>query len=43
VLEKLLTDEELWLKLSRSRLEFVKQFNYIKIAKKYANLASELL
>jgi glycosyltransferase involved in cell wall biosynthesis len=42
-LEKLLTDEELWLKLSRNGLEFVKQFDYIEIAKKYVNLVSKLL
>jgi glycosyltransferase involved in cell wall biosynthesis len=42
-LEKLLRDDELWLKLSRNGLEFVKQFDYIEIAKKYANLISELL
>jgi glycosyltransferase involved in cell wall biosynthesis len=42
-LEKLLRDDELWLKLSRNGLEFVKQFYYIEIAMKYANLISELL
>jgi len=42
-LEKLLTDEELWLKLSRNGLEFVKQFDYREIAKRYANIISELL
>jgi len=42
-LEKLLRDDELWLKLSRNGLEFVKQFDYIEIAMKYANLISELL
>ena len=42
-LEKLLTDEELWLKLSRNGLEFVKQFEYIEIAKKYVSIVSELL
>jgi glycosyltransferase involved in cell wall biosynthesis len=43
VLEKMLACEELWLKLSRNGLEFVKQFNYTEIAKKYANLVSDLL
>ena len=43
VLEKVLACEELWLKLSRNGLEFVKQFNYTEIAKKYANLVSDLL
>jgi protoporphyrinogen oxidase len=42
-LEELLTDEKLWLKLSRNGLEFVKQFNYIEIAKKYVSIVSELL
>jgi len=42
-LEKLLTDEELWLKLSRNSLEFVKQFNYIEIARKYISIINELL
>jgi glycosyltransferase involved in cell wall biosynthesis len=42
-LEKLLTDEELWLKLSRNGLEFVKQFDYIEIAKRYVSIISELL
>lgn len=42
-MEKLLTDEEMWLKLSKNGLEFVKQFNYIEIAKKYANLVSKHL
>jgi glycosyltransferase involved in cell wall biosynthesis len=42
-LEKVLTDEELWLKLSRNGLEFVKRFDYIEIAKKYISIISELL
>jgi len=42
-LEKLLTDEEPRLKLSRNGLEFVKQFDYVEIAKKYINIVSELL
>jgi glycosyltransferase involved in cell wall biosynthesis len=42
-LEKLLTDEELWLKLSRNGLEFVKQFDYIEIAKRYISIINELL
>jgi glycosyltransferase involved in cell wall biosynthesis len=42
-LEKLLADEELWLKLSRSGLEFVKQFDYIEIAKRYISITNELL
>jgi glycosyltransferase involved in cell wall biosynthesis len=42
-LEKLLADEELWLELSRNGLEFVKRFDYMEIAKRYANIISELL
>jgi len=42
-LEKLLTDEELWLKLSRSGLEFVKQFEYVKIAKEYESIIKKVL
>jgi glycosyltransferase involved in cell wall biosynthesis len=42
-LKKLLTDEELWLKISRNGLEFVKQFDYIEIAKRYISIISELL
>jgi len=42
-LEKLLTDEELWLKLSRNGLEFVEQFDYIEIAKRYISIVNELL
>jgi glycosyltransferase involved in cell wall biosynthesis len=42
-LEKLLADEELWLKLSRNGLEFIKRFDYIEIAKRYVSIISELL
>jgi len=42
-LERLLLDEELWLRLSRNGLEFVKQFDYIEIAKKYINIIREVL
>ena len=41
-LERPLTDQELWLKLSRNGREFVKQFNYIEIANKYINLIKNL-
>jgi len=41
-LERLLTDQELWLKLSRNGREFIKQFNYIEIANKYINLIKNL-
>ena len=42
-LEKLLRDEELWLKLSRNGLEFVKRFDYVEIAKRYINVIHEIL
>jgi len=42
-LEKLLRDEELWLKLSRNSLEFVSQFDYAKVAKKYSDVIREVL
>jgi glycosyltransferase involved in cell wall biosynthesis len=41
-LERLLTDQELWLKLSGNGREFVKQFNYIEVANKYINLIKNL-
>jgi len=41
-LETLLTDEELWLRLSRNGLEFVKQFDYIEVARKYLNIVREI-
>ena len=42
-LERLLTDQELWLRLSRNGREFVKQFNYVEIASKYIELIKSLL
>ena len=42
-LERLLLNEELWLRLSRNGLEFVKQFDYIEIAKKYVSIIREVL
>jgi len=42
-LENLLRNEELWIKLSRNGLEFVKQFNYMEIAKKYVDVIHQLL
>jgi len=41
-LEMLLTDEELWLRLSRNGLEFVKQFDYVEVARKYLNIVQEI-
>jgi L-malate glycosyltransferase len=41
-LEQLLRDEELWLKISKNGLEFVKRFDYIKIAKMYENLFNDI-
>jgi glycosyltransferase involved in cell wall biosynthesis len=42
-LERLLTDQELWLRLSRNGREFAKQFNYVEIASKYIELIKSLL
>jgi glycosyltransferase involved in cell wall biosynthesis len=42
-LEKLLTDEELWLKLSKNGQEFVKQFDHVKIAKEYEVIIKKVL
>lgn len=36
--ERLLKDEELWVRSSMKGLEFVKQFDYINIAKKYIEI-----
>lgn len=37
-LERLFRDDELWSRLSRKGLDFVKQFDYVEIARKYVNL-----
>jgi glycosyltransferase involved in cell wall biosynthesis len=42
-LEKLLLNEELWLKLSRNGLEFVKQFDHVRIAKEYEAMIKKAL
>jgi len=42
-LEKLLLNEELWLKLSRNGLEFVKQFDHVRIAKEYEAIIKKVL
>jgi len=42
-LEKLLRDEDLWLKLSRNGAEFVKRFNQVEVAKRYENVFRRLL
>jgi glycosyltransferase involved in cell wall biosynthesis len=42
-LEKLLLNEELWLKLSRNGLEFVKQFDHVWIAKEYEAMIKKVL
>ena len=42
-LEKLLLGEMLWVKLSRNSLEFVRQFNYIEVAKNYIDVIREVL
>jgi len=42
-LEKLLLNEELWLKLSRNGLEFIKQFDHVRIAKEYEAMIKKAL
>ena len=42
-LKKLLTDGELWLKLSRNGQEFVRKFDYVKVAKGYETIIREVL
>ncbi len=42
-LEKLLVDEELWIKLSTNGIEFIKQFDYINIAKRYIEIVEKLI
>jgi len=42
-LERLLRNEEYWLRISKNELSFVKQFDYIKIAKKYEELLDKLV
>jgi glycosyltransferase involved in cell wall biosynthesis len=42
-LEKLLLNEELWLKLSRNGLGFVKQFDHVRIAKEYEAMITKVL
>ena len=42
-LEKLLRDEDLWLKLSRNGIEFVKKFDYVEVAKRYENIFRRLI
>jgi len=41
-LERLLRNEELWSKISKNCLEFVKQFNHIEVAKRYVSLIREI-
>jgi len=42
-LEKLLRDEDLWLRLSRSGVEFVKRFDYVEVARRYEDIFRRLL
>jgi len=41
-LENVVTNEGLWLKLSRNGLDFAKRFDYLEIAKEYINLIREI-
>jgi len=41
-LENVVTNEGLWLKLSRNGLDFAKQSDYLKIAREYINLIREI-
>jgi glycosyltransferase involved in cell wall biosynthesis len=41
--ERLLKDEELWVRSSMKGLEFVKQFDYINIAKRYIEIFEKLI
>jgi len=43
VLERLLRDEDLWLRLSRSGVEFVKRFDYVEVARRYEDIFRRLL
>jgi len=42
-LEKLLKDEDLWLKLSRNGAEFVKRFDQVEVARRYEDVFRRLL
>jgi glycosyltransferase involved in cell wall biosynthesis len=41
-LENVVTNEGLWLKLSRNGLDFAKRFDYLEIAREYINLIREI-
>jgi len=41
-LEKLLRDEELWQRLSKNDVEFVKKFDYVEIARRYEDVFKRL-
>jgi len=42
VLEKLLRNEDFWLRVSLNSIEFAKRFDYIEIAKKYEEIFNRL-
>jgi len=42
-LEKLFRDEDLWLRLSRSGVEFVKRFDRVEVARRYEDIFKRLL
>jgi len=42
-LKKLFRDEDLWLKLSRNGIEFVKKFDYVEVARRYEDIFRRLI
>jgi len=42
-LERLLKDEDLWLRLSRNGVESVKRFDYVEVARRYEDIFRRLL
>jgi len=42
-LEKLLKDEEMWQRLSKNGVEFVKKFDYVEITRRYEDIFRRLI
>ena len=42
-LEKLFKDEEMWQRLSKNGVEFVKKFDYVEVAKRYEDIFKRLI